>query len=92
MHHEEREERVNPRPSPEAILMKKLKTAAVNGGYVLMRDSHRVYSLREISTNKLLLQTIDKSLVEYLLEMFPKAKNWTAAAALAAIAKIRRLK
>lgn len=72
--------------------MKKLKTAAVNGGYVLMRDSHRVYSLREISTNKLLLQTIDKSLVEYLLEKIPKVVNWTAASALSAIAKRRGLR
>ena len=92
MHLEEREERVNPRPSPEAILMKKLKIAAENGGYLLVRDSHRVYSLREVSTGKFLLQTIDKSLVKYLLELFPQAKSWTAAAALSAIAKLRRLK
>ncbi len=46
MHIEEREERVNPRPTPGAILVKKLKIAAENGGYLLVLDSQRVYSLR----------------------------------------------
>lgn len=72
--------------------MKKLKIAAENGGYLLVRDSQRVYSLREISTGKLLLQTIDKSLVEYLLEKIPKVVNWTTASALSAIAKRRGLR
>jgi len=86
------EERVNPWSSPEVILTKKLKIAAENGGYLLVCDSYCVYSLREESTGKFLLQTIDKSLVKYLLELFPQAKNWTATAALAAIAKLRRMK
>lgn len=72
--------------------MKKLKIAAENGGYLLVRDSQRVYSLREISTGKPLLQTIDKSLVKYLLEKIPKVVNWTAASALSAIAKRRGLR
>jgi len=59
----------------------------LNGGYVFYKKKSGLYTLKDPKTGKLLLETPDKELVEYLLEKIPKVVNWTAASALSAIAK-----
>ena len=90
--HEYREEPEPRKRSPAEERIVKLKTLALNGGYVFSKKKSWLYTLKDQKTGKLLLETPDKELVEYLMEKIPKVVNWTAASALSAIAKRRGLK